>query len=164
MDSVTVRPATTCDAEAIAGIYNHYIATSTATFDTVAKSVEDRVEWIAVRGSAHPVIVAEKDGRVVAWGALTAWASRPAYSRTVEVAVYVEADQRGSGLGPRILERLVVLGREAGHHSLVAQIVSDNRASIEMMRRAGFEQAGVLHEVGRKFDRWLDVVLMERVV
>ena len=73
-------------------------------------------------------------------------------------------DQRGAGLGPRVLERLIELSVDAGHHVLVAQIVAENTASIAMMRRAGFELAGTLKEVGHKFDRWLDVVLMERVI
>lgn len=126
--------------------------------------MSERIEWIAERGSAHPVFVLERDGEIVAWGALSKFRSRNAYDGTAEVAVYVACEHVGQGLGPQMLEHLVDQAREVGLHVLVSQIVADNAASLVMTRRAGFEEVGVLREVGNKFDRWLDVVIMQKVL
>ena len=164
MPDYLIRPATDADAAAIASIYNHYVRTSTATFDTEEKSVEDRIGWLAEHGEAHPVIVAEDAGRVVAWGSLSRWGSRRAYRHSVEISVYVAAHATRLGLGPAMSEALIALGRDLGHHAIISQIVSENEPSLKMSERLGFENVGTLREVGRKFDRWLDLVLMELVL
>lgn len=164
MEGLVIRMAREEDASAIADIYNHYIETSTATFDTVPKTLEDRVAWLEAHDDRHPVIVAETAEGIVGWGSLSPWATRPAWSRTVEVSVYVADTHRGGGVGPALLDELVNLGRIAGHHALIAQIVGDNKPSLEMSARAGFELVGVLKEVGFKLDRWLDVALVELVL
>jgi len=159
-----IRPATSHDAPAIAEIYNHYVRTSTATFDTEEKSAENRVGWLEQHGEDHPVLVADTDGTVVAWGSLSPWGTRCAYRHTVEISVYVAPDAVGRGLGPEMSSALVAQARRAGHHVVVSQIVHENVASLRMSERLGFTHAGTLHQVGRKFDRWLDVVLMELVL
>lgn len=165
MDHYVIRRAVVGDAADIARIYNHYIETSTATFDTDAKSVEEREEWIAERSSAHPVVVVEDaEHRTVAWGSLSPFASRRAWSRTVEVAVYVAPSQVGRGIGPLLLEHLIDAAAAEGHHVVVSKIVSENEASLRMTERAGFESIGVMREVGWKFGRWLDVVIMQMVL
>lgn len=164
MEQTAIRPATQTDALAIADIYNHYIRSSTATFDTVEKTESERREWLAQRGPSHPVLVAEKADRVIGWGALSPWSARPAWGRTCEVAVYLAPEACGEGLGKRMLDMLIERAREANHHALVSQIVGENAASLAMTERAGFERVGVLREVGWKFDRWLDVVVMELVL
>jgi len=161
MDGTQIRRATLGDARQIADIYNHYIAHSTATFDTQPKAVGERIAWLTEHGDLHPVFVSEADGEVVAWGSLTPFRDRPAYRHTVEVAVYVAPNCTGMGLGPKLLERLVDAARGAGHHVVVSQIVSENLPSLKLAERAGFTEVGTMHEVGRKFDRWLDVVIME---
>lgn len=161
---LNIRRAEADDAADIASIYNHYVRHSTATFDTELKTFEDRVRWLAEHGDDYPVVVGELDGRVIAWGSLSRWATRPAWAGTVEVSVYVAHDATGSGVGPEVLAHLVDAGRAAGFHALIAQIVADNQPSIKMAERAGFERVGTLREVGRKFDRWLDVALVERII
>lgn len=164
MDDLVVRDAGVDDAAAIADIYNHYIETSTATFDTRVKSPEDRRRWLESRGGSHPVIVAEGEAGLLGWGALSPWAERPAWGGTVEVAVYVAPGARGRGLGRALLSTLVERACTEGHHALIAQVVSENGASAALMRSAGFECVGSLSEVGNKFGRWLDVELYELVV
>jgi L-amino acid N-acyltransferase len=159
-----IRPATADDAAAIAAIYNHYIRTSTATFDTEEKSVEDRIGWLAEHGGAYPVMVAEAAGVVVAWGSLSRWGTRCAYRHSAEISVYVAEHATRSGLGPAVCEALVTRARELGHHAVISQIVSENEPSLKMGERLGFENVGRLREVGRKFGRWLDVVLMELLI
>lgn len=163
-DVPIIRRATRGDAPAIADIYNHYVQSTTVTFDTEIKTAGEREEWLLQHGEAHPVLVAEDRGVVVAWGSLSPWHARPAYGGTVEVSVYVAHDRRGSGLGPILMEALVDAAVDAGHHALMSQIVADNEASLRLAQRSGFEEVGRLIEVGRKFDRWLDVVLLERIV
>lgn len=157
-----IRKAIAGDAAAIADIYNHYIRASVATFDTEPKTVDERLAWMTGREDRHPVLVCQDDaGRVLAWGALSPYASRPAWSLTAEVAVYVAEELVGHGIGPRLLAALVQHAQEGGLHTLVSQIVSENEASLRMTERCGFERVGYLREVGFKHGRWLDVVMMQ---
>lgn len=162
MPDLVIRRAHLGDAARIAEIYNHYVLHSTATFDTELKSAEERAHWLGEHDDLHPVLVGLLGGEIVAWGSLSRWGTRPAYRHTVEISVYVDAEHTGRGIGPSVSEALIQEAREAGHHSIIGQIVSENAASLRTSENLGFEKAGILHEVGRKFDRWLDVVLMER--
>jgi phosphinothricin acetyltransferase len=164
MTAARIRPAVDADAHAIADIYNHYIRTSTATFDTEEKSIEDRIAWLAEHTGPHPALVAEHDGEVIAWGALTKWGTRCAYAHSVEISVYVRPQSTRTGTGPQLAEALVAQARVLGHHAIISQIVSENEPSLKMAERMGFERAGTLREVGRKFDRWLDVVMMQLIL
>ena len=164
MPEPLIRLATDADAAAIASIYNHYIRTSTATFDTEEKSVDDRIAWLTEHGGAYPVLVAEDGGEVLAWGALSRWGTRCAYRHSVEISVYVAPAATRLGLGPAMSRALIERARELGHHAIISQVVSENEPSLKMGERLGFENVGRLRQVGRKFDRWLDVVLMELLV
>jgi phosphinothricin acetyltransferase len=164
MDAVKIRRATESDASAIAEIYNHAITTSTATFDTEEKSADERRRWLAEHDSNYPVIVAEVDGEVVGWGSLSRYGERPGWRFTVENAVYVRHDYRGRGIGKLLLEHLIEEARNLGYHCIIAQVVGGNDASFKLHEHAGFETAGVLREAGRKFDRWLDVILMQKLL
>jgi len=159
-----VRRATHADAPAINDIYNHYVRTSTATFDTVEMSLADRAEWLTHHGDEHPVLVVEQGGAVVAWGSLSRWATRAAWRHTVEVSTYVSASALGQGLGPILLRELVEEARRQGHHAVIAQISSDNLPSLKMGERAGFERVGTLREVGRKFGSWIDLAMLQLVL
>jgi len=159
-----LRPATLDDAEAIRSIYNIEVTTSTVTFDLVPRSLEDQRSWLASRSGAHAVVVAEVDGVVAGFGSLSPWRDRPAYSTTVEDSVYVHRDHQGAGLGKALLDRLVDTATAHGFHACMARIVGGHEASIALHRACGFDVVGVEKEVGRKFNRWLDVVLMERML
>lgn len=161
MTDLIVRPATSADAPAINAIYNAYVHTSTATFDTAEKTLQDRLAWLAEHDAQHPVLVVVSDDTVVAWGSLSRWANRRAWQHTVEVSTYVDTAACGNGIGPVLLAALVDAGREIGHHALIAQISADNEPSLKMAARAGFERVGTLREVGRKFDRWIDLAMLE---
>ncbi len=156
-----IRPATYDDVPAIADIYNQAVTDTTASFDLEPKSAEDRLRWFEHHGPRHPVLVAEDDGVVVGWGSLSPYSERLAYNDTSEISIYIHRDwhRRGAGvaLGKHLLER----AREAGMHSIVARICTENEASLRLTRNLGFTEAGVLHEVGYKFGRWLDVAQLE---
>ena len=159
-----VRLATLDDAEPIRQIYNLEVTTSTATFDLVPRSLDEQRSWLAERSGARAVLVAEIKGQVGGFGSLSPWRDRPAYATTVEDSVYVHRDHQGQGVGSALLEALVTTATAHGFHACMARIVGGHDASIALHRRCGFEVVGTEREVGRKFGKWLDVVLMERLL
>ena len=164
MQDVVIRAAERRDAEGIRTIYNHYVNHSTTLFDMVPRTLDEQVQWIDDHCGIHPAVVADLDGRIVGFGSLSTFRSRPAYSTTVEDSVYVRADQRGRGVGRFLLDHLLDVASRHGFHSVIARIVGGNDASIALHRAAGFELVGVEREVGRKFGRWLDVSVMQRLL
>jgi len=161
---VEVRLARPEDADAMRAIYNAEVTGSTVTFDLVPRSPEDQRVWLAEHSGAHPAIVAVDVGVVVGFGSLSRYHRRPAYSTTVEDSVYVQADQRGRGYGKVLLAELCALAAGHGFHSVIGRIVGGHEASIGLHRACGFELVGVEREVGRKFGRWLDVAVMQRLL
>jgi L-amino acid N-acyltransferase len=161
---VEIRLARRDDAESIRQIYNLEVSTSTVTFDLVPRTVSDQIEWLEARSGAHVVIVAETDGEVVGFASLSPFRDRPAYNSTVENSVYVRSDQRGAGVGSALLDELMSLAGQHGFHTVIARIVGGHDASIGLHRSLGFEVVGTEREVGRKFGKWLDVVVMQRLL
>jgi phosphinothricin acetyltransferase len=161
---VITRLAQRRDAEAIRAIYNREVASSTVTFDLVPRTLDEQIEWIDQHAGGHPAIVVVAADRVVGFGSLSPWRPRPAYAPTVEDSLYVHHEHRGHGLGRVLLEELVRVGQSHGFHSIIARIVGGHEASIKLHAACGFEPAGIEREVGRKFNRWLDVVLMQRML
>ena len=160
-----VRPATIDDAEALRAIYNLEVLTSTVTFDLVPRSLEEQTAWMRARSGAHVVVVAETDdGHVAGFASLSPYRDRPAYSTSVEDSVYVHRDQQGRGVGRLLLADLVERAEQHGFHTMMARIVGGHEASIGLHRALGFVEVGTEREVGRKFGRWLDVVVMQKLL
>jgi L-amino acid N-acyltransferase len=162
--SLTVRLAERNDAAAIREIYNREVITSTVTFDLVPRSLEDQRTWLAAHSGVHPAVVATEDGAVVGFGSLSSYRDRPAYATSVEDSVYVRHDRRGAGVGRLILLELVRLATVHGFHTVLARVVGNHQVSIALHQACGFELVGVEREVGRKFGRWLDVALLQRLL
>ena len=158
-----IRTARLTDAEAIRGIYNRAILT-VATFDLEPRSLEEQQQWLALRSGAHLVLVADNGGTLAGFASLSPYRDRPAYRTTVENSVYVDQAFQGKGVGKSLMSALVDAARDHGFHSVIARIVSSNAASIALHRAVGFEIVGVEKEVGRKLGRWLDVVVMQRML
>lgn len=152
------------DAAAIRDIYNIEVTSSTVTFDLVPRTLEEQQTWLSARSGAHAVVVAVENGEVLAFGSLSPWRDRPAYSTSVEDSVYVRREQQGRGIGKVVLAELVRVATAHGFHAMLARIVGGHEVSIKLHEACGFETVGVEREVGRKFGRWLDVVLMERLL
>jgi L-amino acid N-acyltransferase YncA len=161
---VSIRHVEPRDADAIRAIYNREVLESTVTFDMVPRTVEEQRDWIDEHRGAHPALVALDGDTIVGFGSLSPYRPRPAYRPTVEDSVYVHHDHRGRGYGRLLLEELIRRGVDHGFHTVVARIVGNHEASIALHARCGFEHAGTEREVGRKFNRWLDVVLMQRML
>jgi L-amino acid N-acyltransferase len=161
---ITLRPATALDAGPIAEIYNREVLGSTATFDLVPRSLDEQRAWLAARSGAFTAIVAvEPDtGHLVGFGSLSPYKERPAYRTTVEDSVYVHRDHGRRGIGRLLLGRLLTIARDSGFHAVIARIEATGTASIALHEACGFELVGIEREVGRKFNRWLDVAVMQR--
>ncbi len=160
----TVRAAEDGDLSAIADIYNDAVLNSIATFDTELARLDEYDGWLDERRHPYAVLVAEREGEVVGWAALKAFASKPSYRFTAENTVYVRADMRGKGVGKALLARLLEVAAENGFRTVIARIAAPNPASVRLHRRLGFRRVGVEREVGHKFGRWLDVVVMQRML
>ncbi len=159
-----VRLARRGDAEAIRAIYNAEVTGSTVTFDLEPRTAEEQRAWIADHEGAHPAVVAVDGPTVVGFGSLSPFRDRAAYSTTVEDSLYVDAGRRGQGVGRLLLEELVALAGARGFHTVIARIAGDNEASTALHRGCGFALVGVEREVGRKFGRWIDVAVMQRML
>ena len=157
-----VRLAEPDDAESIRLIYNAEVLGSTATFDLRARTVEEQAAWMVEHRGTYPVVVAVDDeGVVLGFGSLSTYRDRPSYSTTVEDSVYVDGSRRGRGVGRVLLVELVRLGTLHGFHSMIARVGGGNAASIALHEACGFELVGVEKEIGRKFNRWLDVAVLQ---
>lgn len=160
---VLIRDAQKTDLFAITEIYNEAILTTTATFDTEPKSLEEQEKWFNAHDARYPLIVAEFQGTVVGWASLSRYSDRCAYSATAEVSFYVKDGHRGMGIGKKLLESVLLKGKEAGLHTVLSRITSNNELSIHLHKEAGFEHIGVMREVGTKFGQLLDVTMMQLI-
>jgi L-amino acid N-acyltransferase len=164
VNGIRIRPAHMDDLEGITEIYNEAILTTTATFDTEQKTVEEQVEWFENHGDRYPILVAT-DGKylIFGWASLSQWSDRCAYSDTAEISLYVKEEFRGQGIGGELMNAILLAGKEAGLHSILARVAEGNPVSVKIHESAGFEMVGTMKEVGRKFGRLLDVHLMQLV-
>lgn len=160
---LTIRKATPADLGAITGIYNEAILKTTATFDTEPKTEDEQKSWFEHHGPRYPILVAQEDNLIVGWASLSQWSDRCAYSGTAEASVYVMDEYQGRGIGRRLSEAIIEAGREAGLHTLIARITSENQVSIHLSESVGYRHIGVMKECGRKFGKLLDVCLMQYI-
>jgi len=162
---MVVRPAMPDDVPMIAEIYNDAVLHSTASWDLEPASLQQRLDWFGTKMAQQwPVFVAEEKGEVAGWGSFGPFRDKPGYRLTVEHSVYVRQERQGRGLGSSLLEALVAEGRRRGFHAMVGGVSADNAGSIAFHYRHGFVAVGRFREVGRKFDRWLDLVFLERLL
>lgn len=163
--ATTVRDATEDDLPAILAITNQAILETTAVWTIAPATLELRAGWMRDRRAAgFPVLVAERDGQVAGFGSFGAFRAWDGYIHTVEHSLYVDPARHRQGIGRVLLQTLIDRAAASGKHAMVGGIEAANHASIALHRAAGFEEAGVLREVGRKFDRWLDLLFMVRVL
>jgi phosphinothricin acetyltransferase len=158
---VSVRLATLDDAAAILGIYNVEVENHTSTFDLVPRTLDEQRRWIAERSGAFSAVVASLDGDVVGFASLSPYKERAAYRTTVEDSVYVSRRHPRMGIGRTLMEHVIGIAADSGFHSIVARIEAGGTASRQLHEACGFELVGIEREVGRKFNRWLDVAVMQ---
>jgi phosphinothricin acetyltransferase len=161
---VTTRDATPTDAAAIAAIYNQGIVDRVATLEIEERTPEERRQWLAARGPRHPVLVAERDGTVVGWGSLNQFNPRKAYDFVADFSVYVERAWRGKGVGGALLRALTGRAGQLGYHKLVLSAFPWNAAGVALYRRHGFREVGTYREQGLLDGKWVDTIVMEKIL
>jgi len=158
---VQVRLATRSDLAEINAIYNFYVVNSTTTYQEILSNEKERDDWFSGRSSRHPVTVASIDNQVVGWASLNEFRVRSAYRFTTENSLYVRHDLHRKGIGSSLLEDQIHRARELGFHTIIAGVDAEQSASIALHLRFGFQQVAHMSQVGRKFDRWLDVIFLQ---
>jgi len=162
---VQIRDATVADAAAIARIYNQGIEDRVATLETEIRSPEERAEWLAAHGPRHPVLVATDDtDRVLGWGSLNVFNARRAYDHVVDFSLYVAREHRGRGIGDATLGALEGRARALGYHKMVLAAFPTNLPGKRLYERHGFSLVGIYHEQGMLDGRWVDVMVMEKML
>lgn len=161
---VVVRPATEADADAVAAIYAREVVEGYATFDTVAPPLDLWVVKTTSSDPRSPFLVAVEDGLVVGFAYAGPYRERGAYANTRETTVYLAPEAAGRGVGRQLYGDLLARLAAAGVHTVLAAIALPNDASEGLHRACGYERLGVMRDVGRKFDRWIDVAWWQRVL
>jgi len=159
-----IRHAEPRDIEAITEIYNEAILTTTATFDNEPKTVAERTQWLQSHDDRHPILVAVVDGEVVGWSSLTKWSDRRAYDDTAETSFYVKSAFRGKGIGRKLKEATIEEACRLRYHTLIARVAEGSNESLHLNESCGFIHVGTLKEVGRKFNRLLDVHVLQKML
>jgi phosphinothricin acetyltransferase len=162
---VSIREATEQDLPAIRNIYNYFVTRSTATFALEEESVDERRDWFVNHSqNGLPVLIAELDGHTVGWASLSFYHQRCAYRQSVEPSLYIHHEFAARGIGKVLTEALIDAARTRNYHCIVSLVCSENDASLAVLQKYGFAKVGELQEVGRKFDRWLNVTIMQKLL
>jgi L-amino acid N-acyltransferase YncA len=162
--ALAIRRAAAVDAAAIARIYNEGILDRLATLETELRSAEERRQWLAGKSERHPVLVAEQDGAVVAWASLNMFNPRRCYDHVADFSIYIARESRGRGLGRALLAHLVEEARALNFHKLVLSAFPFNPAGVALYERAGFRTVGIYREQGQLDGKWVDIIVMERLL
>lgn len=159
---IKIRLAILSDLPTILEIVNHAILNTTAIYDYEARTLEEQQLWFEEKHvSKFPVVVAESNGEVLGFGTFGTFRTKIGYKFTIEHSVYVSEKAIGKAIGKLILQKLIDLAKEQNYHSMIGVIDASNSGSIEFHKKFGFIETGILKEVGYKFDKWLDVSLMQ---
>jgi phosphinothricin acetyltransferase len=159
-----VRPARLEDAAAIAEIYNQGIEERVATFETELRTVEQMTEWLREKEGRYPVVVAERDGRVVAWAGVGGYRPRACYDAIAEFSIYAHRAARGTGAAQAALEGLIQASEQAGFTKLVSRIFPENVRSRRLCQKVGFREVGTYLRHGKLDGQWRDAVIVERLL
>jgi phosphinothricin acetyltransferase len=158
MTDLAIRPAVAADADAIAAIYNHYVANTVITFEeepVAAAAMAARIS--EVLGQGLPWLVAEHAGLLVGYSYATKWKTRSAYRHSVETTIYLRHGSEGCGIGKTLYAALLASLKRAGIHAVIGGAAMPNPASVALHEKLGFEHVGTFRQVGFKQGRWVDV-------
>lgn len=162
--SIQIRKAHDLDLKQITEIYNWAVQNTVATFDLEKRTEEKANQWFIVHQNPYyPLLVAEKDSRILGWASISPFHPRPAYKSSGEFSIYISPEFQGLGLGKKLLEALCQRAEELGYHTLLGLITGTNKVSLTLAAKLGFEETGRYREVGQKFGQILDVVVVQRI-
>ena len=162
--AIRIRVATVADAAAIAEIYNQGIEDRVATYETESRSAEDQQAWLRTIAGRYPAVVAHIDDEIVGWAGAGPYRTRECYRGIGEFSMYVRRDWRGSGMGDLLVGALISEAERLGLWKLLSRIFPFNEASRALCRKHGFREVGVYQKHARLDGRWLDVVIVERLI
>ena len=156
--ATAIRPATLDDAAAICAVYNHYVATTTISFEEDPVAPGDMAQRIAdITAAGLPYLVAHADGRLLGYAYASKWRARPAYRTSVESSIYLDPEAAGRGAGTALYRALLDELRARDVHMVIGGIAQPNEPSAALHEKLGFRKVAHFSEVGRKFGRWVDV-------
>ncbi len=167
-----IRTATAADNEAIRQIFNREVETESTVLELRARSEAEQAQWLDRHSGAYAVIVAvqkalsggEAEEAIAGFASLSPYRIRDGYKTTAESSVYVHAEHREEGIGRALMDMLIELGAHSGFHTLIARIADNNKASASLHEACGFELIGVEKEVGRKFQKWIDCAIYQKML
>jgi L-amino acid N-acyltransferase YncA len=164
VDGILLRTATAEDAASIAEIYNQGIEDRVATYETRRRSAEDQQVWLQAIAGRYPAVVAQIDGEIIGWAGAGPYRVRECYQGIGEFSMYVHRDWRRQGVGDLLLASLISEAERLGLWKLLSRIFPFNEASRALCRKHGFREVGVYEKHARLDGRWLDVVIVERLI
>jgi L-amino acid N-acyltransferase YncA len=167
MDDIRLRDATLADVSSICAIHNQGIEDRVATLDVDPHTLDDQMAWFRSHGPRHPVVVAEAAVDVIGWASLNQFSARPAYRFVADLSVYIERQWRGKGVATILLAELETRGHLLGYHKIVLAAFPFNQAGIrlyELYEHFGFRTVGIYREQGLIDGRWVDTIIMEKLL
>ena len=165
MSDVRFRSFAWSDVPAITAIYRHYVEETVITFETEPPGEADMAERFGkLLTLGHPLIIAERKGQVLGYAYASFYRPRAAYRFTCEDSMYLAQDAVGQGIGGRLLDELMAQSRAAGFKQMIAVITAERANSVRLHEKAGFRHVGRYEAVGYKFDRWLDIIHMQKAL
>ena len=163
-DQLVIRRARPEDVAAIAEIYTQGILERIATFEAEPRTPEMMLAWLAEHDERHPVLVAEQAGRVLGWASISSYRPRACYAGVGEFSIYLHRDARGQGIGKVLLSALIDEARRLGYWKLLSRVFPFNTASRRLCAALGFREVGIYEKHAKLDGRWLDVVIVERLI
>jgi phosphinothricin acetyltransferase len=164
MEEIGLRDATAADVPRIRSIHNQGIEDRVATLDVDPHTLDEQIAWFRRHGPRHPVIVAESAGEIIGWASLNQFSARPAYRFVADLSVYIDRQWRGKGVGTLLLREIEARAHALGYHKIVLAAFPFNQAGMRLYERFGFRTVGIYHEQGLIDGRWVDTIIMEKVL
>jgi L-amino acid N-acyltransferase YncA len=164
MEEVKLRGATQADVPSICAIHNQGIEDRVATLDVDPHTLDEQRDWFNRHGPRHPVIVAEAGGEPIGWASLNQFSGRMAYRFVADLSVYVERGWRGKEIGTLLLRAIDARARALGYHKIVLSAFPSNQAGLRLYEKFGFRTVGIYHEQGLVDGRWVDTIIMEKLL
>jgi L-amino acid N-acyltransferase YncA len=155
--SHSIRPATSADAAAICDIYNHYVLTTSISFELEPVSVAEMAQRIDDISAQFPWLVCQEQERILGYAYASKWKPRKAYEHSVESSIYLASGSGGKGIGVQLYQTLFGLLKERAVHAVIGGIAMPNAASVALHEKMGFVKVAHFNQVGKKFDQWIDV-------
>jgi L-amino acid N-acyltransferase YncA len=164
MSEITIRHATVDDAARIADIYTQGILERIATFESEPRTEADIRTKLEADSDRHPTLVAEVDGEVLGWASISLYRPRECYRGIGEFSFYIDREARGRGVGSTLLKALIEEAERLGYWKLLSRVFPFNHASLNACKKQGFREVGIYEKHAKLDDKWLDVVIIERLI